>query len=721
MHLVTFGKLYITNSDLAKTKHLLLLTYLALEGAKKRYEIAEVFWEDMKDQLTAKGERKDLQNLSVTLAQIRKYIGKESIQKGQHKGELQTIIPCDAKNFLTAFNNTNYQKVWSLYQGSFLYDIEHIIKFQVFDTLYLWIMSTRENFAKMAQKALIELAKQALAQKDFEKVGNFAELAYNLPAAPPLEPDALSEINYLLLSGGSRLAAKTSKTVSKFLEESELSKDGLRLFLALSLQEKVDFGVARAALKLSAKSASKALEELILAGLVGGGAEVRATNIAENYLDERPTLRLPLLLDLASATPKEEAFSIYKKIYQLDNTFGGIGFLQKARVTYLLKAWQLARKQEFQKVAQILKDIRAAEVRLDLEPDLEVRFLEAYSLERGANYKEILDLIKDPNVEAVPRLLALKATSLMRLGNQKKAQKLAQVALEKADDSKEGRWARALALQCLGNIAYNIGNSEHAISLWKQAETYWSLLKEKHRQVGILNNIANAMAQAKTPLQDIVDIYNEALELLDKCDNVAVQKSNILINLGFSYSEHKQFDKVEKYYLKALNLLQDEQLLDKALHQVAILHLNLGALYLNHQNIPDIARAASCLKMAITTSLKSGATNCQAISLAELAILKESPELMHTALEILEANNSKPELEIYRQDYEKLLKKQLVDNLSQNRFSVFQHYSKQLLLFYQKQNYSDEKKLSCFLDKVDRAFNTFKLNIEKEIKLSGIV
>ena len=62
MLLVTLGKLHVTDSDLAKTKHLLLLTYLALEGPKKRYELAELFWEDMKDQLTAKGERKDLQN-----------------------------------------------------------------------------------------------------------------------------------------------------------------------------------------------------------------------------------------------------------------------------------------------------------------------------------------------------------------------------------------------------------------------------------------------------------------------------------------------------------------------------------------------------------------------------------------------------------------------------------------------------------------------------------
>ena len=99
--------------------------------------------------------------------------------------------------------------------------------------------------------------------------------------------------------------------------------------------------VARVALKMSAKKASNALEELVLTGLVGGGAEVRAPDIANNYLDEKPALRLPLLLDLASATPIEKALSVYQKIYQLDNTFGGIGFLQKAKAAYLLKAWQI--------------------------------------------------------------------------------------------------------------------------------------------------------------------------------------------------------------------------------------------------------------------------------------------------------------------------------------------------------------------------------------------
>ena len=95
---------------------------------------------------------------------------------------------------------------------------------------------------KWLKKALIELAKQALNKKDFERVGSFAELAHDLPAAPPLEPDMLSQINHLLLSGGSRLAAKTNKAVDTFLEEAELSNDALRLFLALSLQEKADFG-----------------------------------------------------------------------------------------------------------------------------------------------------------------------------------------------------------------------------------------------------------------------------------------------------------------------------------------------------------------------------------------------------------------------------------------------------------------------------------------------
>ena len=104
---------------------------------------------------------------------------------------------------------------------------------------------------------------------------------------------------------------------------------------------------------------------------------------------------------------------------------------------------------------------------------------------------------------------------------------MTQIVLEKADDSEEGRWAKALALQCLGNVAYTVGNSEQAMLFWRQAGIYWSLLEERHRQVGILNNLANAMARAKNPFEEIVAVYNEALELLDKCNDVAPFKKSI--------------------------------------------------------------------------------------------------------------------------------------------------------------------------------------------------
>ena len=713
MKLLTFGKLLITERDLVKTKHLLLIAYLALEGTKERHKLAELFWEDMRGQLTTEGRRKDLKNLSVTLAQIRKLVSKEVIQDGENKGELKTPISCDAKEFLVAFNSKNHQKAWSLYQGTFLYDIEHIIKFQAFDTLYLWIMDMRESLAKVAQKTLIELAKQALEQKNFKEVGSFAELAYDLPAAPTLEPDMLSQINHLLLVGGNRLIAKTSKAINEFLEEAQLSEEALKLFLVLSLQEKADFEVARVALKLSSKEATNALEELVATELVDADVVVRAQEIAKNYFDEKPALRLPLLLDLASVTPKEKAFSVYQKVHQFDNTFGGLGFLQKARSAYLVKAWHLANKQEFQEVVKILKDIREAETKLDIEPDLEVRFLEVYALEHIANYGEMLDLLSSARFETVPRLLALKATSLMRLGSQDEGKKLAQKALEKAEDNQEGYWAKVLALNCLGNVAYNVGKPEEAISLWTRAGTYWDLLENKHRQVDTLNNIANAKARAEAPFEEIVATYNEALRLLSKCNNVANQKVHLLINLGATYVEWHKPDKAEKYYLEALNLLMSEELLEYALSQVGILYFNLGELYASQRKF---VCAENYLRKAMQASLRSGDTITQAYTLVELARLKSSPELMYIALEVFAANNAEPELEIYKPTYESLLKEQLLNSFSQDRFLALRHYTKQLDLFYQHQETSDIKKANYLLNKLDEAFYTFKYNLEGELE-----
>ncbi len=708
------GQLQIVDCEFTRTKHLLLLTYLALEGARKRHQLAELFWEGLKEEKTNKGERRDLHNLSTTLSQIRKYVGKDSIENGENKGEIQTPIPCDSNEFLKAFKTGEYEQAWSLYQGAFLHDIEHAFKFHAFDTLYLWIMNMRERFAQMAQKTLIELAKCALEKEDFEKVRYSAELAHDLPAAPPLEPAMLSQITSLLLAGGSPLAAKTSKAVDEFLEEADLSEEALKLFLILSLQEKADFGVARVALKVSAKEASKALEELVLVKLVGGGSEVLALDVAQNYLDDHPALLLPLLLDLASVTLKDDAFSVYQRIYKHDKTFGGLGYLQKAKIVYLIRARQLAEEQDFQEVAKVLKDIREAEERLDVDPDLEVRFLEIYAFERMAYFQEALRLFEGINFENTPKLLALKAILLMRLGRQQEAQELSQVALEQADDSEEGYWGKALALNCLGNVAYNVGNSEEAASLWRQTATYWQLLDEKLRYIGTLNNLANAVAQAGLPFEEIKAIYDEAIELLDEYKANAFQKAQVLLNLGLTYFEWDKLDEAEKCYLEALSLLGSEQLFDKALHQIAILHINLGELYIDKSNIES---AKVHLQQAINSSLKSGRRISQAYALAELARLRQSPKLMQTALEIFESNGATPEVETYQSKYEAILKNQLKIKLSQQQFSSVKRLSKQLRLVYKQQQDNEKaQKIEHFFNCADQVLGPLQLSLEKQLE-----
>ena len=669
--------------------------------------------EDLKEERTSKGERKDLQNLSTTLSQIRKYVGKDSIENGKYKGEIQTSMICDANEFLKAFKTGKYEQAWELYQGSFLHDIENAFKFHAFDTLYLWIMDVRERFAQIAQKVLIELAKCALEKEDFEKVRYFAELAHDLQSAPPLEPAMLSQVTSLLLAGGSPLAAKTSKAVDEFLEEADLSEEALKLFLILSLQEEADFGVARAALKVSAKEASKALEELVVAKLVGGGSEVLAPDVAQNYLDDHPALLLPLLLDLASATLKGDAFSVYQRIYKYDKTFGGLGYLQKAKAVYLNKAWQLAEEEDFQEVAEVLKDIREAEERLDVDTDLEVRFLEVYAFERMAYFQEALRLFDDTDFEDIPRLLALKATLLMRLGKQQEAQELSQKALEEADDSEKGRWGKALALNCLGNVAYNVGNPEEAASLWRQAGVYWQLLGEKQRYIGTLNNIANALGQTSSPFEEIKATYDEALKLFDEHKGKNFQKVQTLLNLGLTYFEWNKLDEVEKCYLEALDLLKSEQLLDKALFQMSLAHINLGELYIDKG---DVESAKTHLQKAIDVSLKSGDRINQAYALAELARLKQSPELMRAALEIFKSNGATLEIETYQPKYEAILKNHLRKKLPQQQFSSVKRLSDQLRLLYQQQQDSEkEQKLENFFNCTDKMLHSLQSNIEREL------
>ena len=59
----TFGGLALEDADFKRSKPLLLLTYLSLEGKKERQFLAELFWPEAMHPLTS---------LSVALSQLRK-------------------------------------------------------------------------------------------------------------------------------------------------------------------------------------------------------------------------------------------------------------------------------------------------------------------------------------------------------------------------------------------------------------------------------------------------------------------------------------------------------------------------------------------------------------------------------------------------------------------------------------------------------------------------
>ena len=135
VRLRTLGGLALEGCDFGRTKPLLLLSYLCLEGKKKRRHLSKLFWPDAKDPLAS---------LSTDLSRLRKSCAKVV---GADDAYVWTTLATDAGALLAASERGDFARAVEAYEGPFLSGA-HLNDWPV--ELETWLYSTREFFGRSA-------------------------------------------------------------------------------------------------------------------------------------------------------------------------------------------------------------------------------------------------------------------------------------------------------------------------------------------------------------------------------------------------------------------------------------------------------------------------------------------------------------------------------------------------------------------------------------------
>lgn len=193
MYLKTLGRLELGAGKLSRPKPLLLLTYLALEGAKDRRHLSELFYP---------GTANPLAGLRVALQHIREDADSTLVTEGP---TVKAAVSADALELLEAAERHAFSSVVQLYRGPFL---EGFYLKDWSSELEAWVLGTREYLASLVRRSLLSLAETSAAKGDFGAATKHAEQAYLLPGASPLTPEHLELMYDLLLAGKSSYLPK---------------------------------------------------------------------------------------------------------------------------------------------------------------------------------------------------------------------------------------------------------------------------------------------------------------------------------------------------------------------------------------------------------------------------------------------------------------------------------------------------------------------------------
>ena len=187
VRLLTLGGLSLEGSTFKRAKPLLLLAYLALEGAKERRFLRELLWRGAKDSHNS---------LGTALARLRRAGSPEVVARDEIRA--WCAVECDAMELLAAADEADNERVVELYQGPFLEGVDPGVAGVEVEE---WIYGTREALGSRARQALLDLAENRAGDGEFKLGAELAQRAYLLPGAPEPESEELERLFMLLRAG----------------------------------------------------------------------------------------------------------------------------------------------------------------------------------------------------------------------------------------------------------------------------------------------------------------------------------------------------------------------------------------------------------------------------------------------------------------------------------------------------------------------------------------
>jgi tetratricopeptide (TPR) repeat protein len=597
---------------------LLMLGYVRLEGIKPRRELAALFWPHLDGQFTRKAERKDLANLGVMRAVLKRKLGFELDQLGD--------LSCDATDCRRAFAAGDFEAALIYFRGgAFLEQLEGRSRsLSLGVELEAWVLRQRAAFSEIRLSSLLGLAEVRLRE------GNTAiARSLVLEASSALGTDGeaaqLPRLRQLSAALGVPLPAHWRAVLTAGFEDLRfrLSTDALNLYLILSLQPEPNFVAASRAADLSTRAATAALEELIGAKLTDAGGRC-LVDVASDHLEAHPTERLRWLNALREHTPVVAALGLYRAIFAATQSFGGIGYWERARNLYHARGAALLEQDDFAAACEVLCEWRDAEQISARPPDPQNRFLLAYAFERLKRYPEGLEVLAD--VEETPEVQAIKSALLLRNAPVETTQAAAESVLVRKGKTAPSDWARAIALNTLGQIAYDQNRWLEAEVLFDQAHVTWSLARHPQRELGAMMNRA-VVLEKLARLPEARRVYDDVLAKA-KDDPMRVRA---LANLGYTYESVDDWERAHGYYAKAELLCRGSAILSGHAALRANVLNNLG--YAEFKLGRDDAARIS-LNEAMSVSLHTGQRFWYALALGNLALVERSVGKFEMALDL---------------------------------------------------------------------------------------
>ena len=295
VRLRTLGGLALEGCDFGRTKPLLLLSYLCLEGKKKRRHLSELFWPNAKDPLAS---------LSTDLSRLRKSCAEVV---GADDAYVWTTLATDAGALLAASERGDFAQAVEAYEGPFLSGA-HLNDWPV--ELETWLYNTREFLAERVCEAHVQLGEATAKAGDFREGARHAERACTVPGLGGLAPEIMPRVHALLVAGSHPHAKDLGRVALDFgitltLEPAE-AKKRLRPASRLLPSQGTSFVGREAELEGIEEVLGRGRERLLsLVGLAGMGKTRLAVEAANRMIGQelfRDGVHWVALESLASAT-----------------------------------------------------------------------------------------------------------------------------------------------------------------------------------------------------------------------------------------------------------------------------------------------------------------------------------------------------------------------------------------------------------------------------------